>query len=92
MTVGGLNASFSADSSPFALLNREMLKKFKVGSVMAFFAWYDLGIDTLLCLFHADQFQVSYIASFLHSRHSVRCSKQRNNGVGAGRSIPGNYE
>jgi hypothetical protein len=39
ITVKGLNAAFGADTSVFSLLNIEMLRKFKVGSVMALLAW-----------------------------------------------------
>lgn len=46
MSAKGLNAVFSADTSPFSLLNMEMLKKFKMGSAMALFAWYSLGQDS----------------------------------------------
>jgi hypothetical protein len=38
-TVQGLDALFGADTSLTSLLNLEMLRKFKVGSVIAFFAW-----------------------------------------------------
>lgn len=40
MTVGGLNAAFAADTSVLSLLNLEMLRKLRIGSVMAAFAWY----------------------------------------------------
>jgi len=39
MTARGLDAAFGADISIFSLLNIEMLRKFKIGSVMALFAW-----------------------------------------------------
>ncbi|KAK7192632.1 hypothetical protein PSPO01_01340 [Paraphaeosphaeria sporulosa] len=39
MTVGGLNAAFGADTSVLSLLNLEMLRKLRIGSVMAAFAW-----------------------------------------------------
>jgi hypothetical protein len=39
MTVKGLNAAFGAKISVFSLLNIEMFRKFKIGSVMELFAW-----------------------------------------------------
>jgi hypothetical protein len=39
MTIKGLNAAFGVDTSVFSLLNIEMLRKLKVGSAMALFAW-----------------------------------------------------
>jgi hypothetical protein len=39
VSVGGLNAAFGADTTVLSLLNLEMLRKFKVGSAMALFAW-----------------------------------------------------
>ncbi|KAH0563094.1 hypothetical protein GP486_002336 [Trichoglossum hirsutum] len=39
VTVNALNAAFGADTSVFSLLNIEMLRKFRIGSVMALFAW-----------------------------------------------------
>lgn len=39
MTVAAWNSAFGADTSALSLLNYEMLKKLRVGSAMAFFAW-----------------------------------------------------
>jgi hypothetical protein len=40
MTVAAWNCAFSADTSFLSLLNIEMLRKLRLGSAMAFFAWY----------------------------------------------------
>lgn len=40
MTVDGLNAAFGADTSVLSLLDLEMLRKLRIGSIMAAFAWY----------------------------------------------------
>lgn len=40
MTMAAWNSAFSADTSILSLLNVEMLRKIRLGSVMAFFAWY----------------------------------------------------
>lgn len=45
MTVGGLNAAFGADTSVLSLLNLEMLRKLRIGSVMAAFAWYECSLS-----------------------------------------------
>ncbi|KAF2002416.1 hypothetical protein P154DRAFT_488382 [Amniculicola lignicola CBS 123094] len=39
MTVGAYNAAFGADTSFLSLMNIEMLRKMRLGSVMALFAW-----------------------------------------------------
>ncbi|KAI9766942.1 MAG: hypothetical protein M1840_006239 [Geoglossum simile] len=39
VTVKGLIAAFGADTSIFSLLNIEMVRKFRIGSSMALFAW-----------------------------------------------------
>ncbi|VUC36284.1 unnamed protein product [Clonostachys rosea] len=38
-TVHGLNAAFSADTSPFAFLHMEMWRNFNLGVILAIFAW-----------------------------------------------------
>lgn len=40
MTIEAWNAAFSADTSILSLLNWEMLRKLRVGSALAVFAWY----------------------------------------------------
>jgi hypothetical protein len=39
MTIEAWNAAFSADTSILSLLNWEMLRKLRIGSVLALFAW-----------------------------------------------------
>jgi hypothetical protein len=39
MRMATLNSAFGADTSVLSLLNFDMWKKLRVGSVMAFFAW-----------------------------------------------------
>ncbi|KAF2270247.1 hypothetical protein CC78DRAFT_599658 [Lojkania enalia] len=39
LSVGALNAAFGADSSVLALINIELFKKLRIGSIMALFAW-----------------------------------------------------
>lgn len=39
MTVAAWNSAFGADTSVLSLLNFEMLRKLRVGSAMAIFAW-----------------------------------------------------
>jgi hypothetical protein len=46
MTVGAWNDAFSADTSVLSLLNLEMLRKLRLGSAMAFFAWYTKGLSS----------------------------------------------
>lgn len=40
MSISALNAAYSADTSVLSLLNLEMLRKLRIGSALAFFAWY----------------------------------------------------
>jgi hypothetical protein len=47
MTVAGLNAAFGADTSVLSLLNLEMLRKLRIGSGMAAFAWYKFSPSPL---------------------------------------------
>jgi hypothetical protein len=48
MTVDAWNCAFSADTSVLSLLNIEMLRKLRLGSAMAFFAWYEILLDSVL--------------------------------------------
>jgi hypothetical protein len=40
LTIRGLNAIFGADRSFLSLFNREILRNFRVGWLIAMFAWY----------------------------------------------------
>ena len=42
MTVQILNDAFGADTSFLSMLNWQMLRKLKLGSAIALFAWYVL--------------------------------------------------
>lgn len=63
MTVGALNAAFGADTSVLSLLNLEMLRKLRVGWVMAGFAWYDAGFRSEIFALYCVPYVVSYIVS-----------------------------